>query len=194
MKSKGLLIVISGPSGVGKKTVWSPIINHANLKLGWSISMTTRPMRPGEVNGKDYFFVSKDEFKKAIADGQLLEWAEYANNYYGTPRKYIEHLRENGKNAFLEIECQGALNLINMYKDDPKLLTIFIAPPSLSELSKRLKNRNTESDDIIAQRIKQAEWELEMSKHFQHIIVNDDLAKAQSDLLNLLESKVGYAK
>jgi guanylate kinase len=157
--ANGLLIVLSGPSGVGKKTIWGPLINDKKLKLAFSISMTTRAKRFDEVDKRDYFFVTKQQFKKAIANGDMLEYATYVNNYYGTPKRFVNQLRAKGMNVLLEIESNGALQIMDYAKKnkDKGVVTIFIAPPSLQHLHERLKKRGTESDKKIKERIKQAE-------------------------------------
>ncbi|MDR0985344.1 MAG: guanylate kinase [Mycoplasmataceae bacterium] len=183
---KGLLIVLSGPSGVGKKTIWTPLMNDSQFKLAFSISMTTRSPREGEVDGKDYFFVTKQEFEQAIKENKMLEYATYVNNYYGTPKAYVEKLRNEGKNVLLEIEVQGALKIIDMFKNDDGLVSIFILPPSESVLIERLRGRDTETKEIIDGRIKQAQWELSKSHFYQHQIINDNIDQARNQLKSIL--------
>ncbi|GHU31832.1 hypothetical protein FACS1894166_04020 [Bacilli bacterium] len=156
---KGLLIVLSGPSGVGKRTLWSPLMKDKKLNLGFSISMTTRPKRFDEVEGKDYFFVTKAQFEKAIKTGHMLEYATYVNNYYGTPKDYVDGLRNKGINVLLEIESQGAFQIMDYAKanHDKGVLTIFITPPSLDHLIERLRTRGTETPEKIEKRVKQAQ-------------------------------------
>lgn len=174
MDKKGLLFLITGPSGVGKKTVWQPIINDPRLNIHFSISMTTRPQRPGEIEGVDYFFKTKEQFESAIRNNELLEYATYANNYYGTPRDFVEKLRNEGKNVMLEIEGQGALFVIDFCKKthDDGLVSIFIKPENIDDLRNRLKNRSTESEEVIESRIKQSEWEMSQIDKFQYVICN----------------------
>lgn len=172
MSGKGLLIVLSGPAGCGKGTVVKEIMNDPELKLSYSVSMTTRAPRPGEVDGQNYFFVSKEEFEKAKADGELLESAEYVGNYYGTPVKSVEALREQGRNVLLEIEVQGAEQV---RKARPDALTIFLVPPSLEELERRLRGRKTEAEEIIQQRMAKAEMELEQASEYKYVVCNDDV-------------------
>mgnify|MGYP002474593558 CR=1 FL=1 len=171
---KGFLIVISGPSGVGKRTVLTPLLNDPELNLTYSISMTTREKREGEINGKDYFFLTKQQFEQEIKNDNLLEYATYVDNYYGTPKKYVNDLRNQGKNVLLEIEPQGALLIMDYIKkqNDHKFLSIFIAPQSIEILKSRLLGRATESKAKIEKRIKQAEWELSLKDKYDYYVVN----------------------
>lgn len=173
-KNYGLLILFTGPSGVGKQTVRGPILKDKDLNIAFSVSMTTRKIRKGEKEGVDYFFVTKNQFKDAIKKNKLLEWAQYANNYYGTPAEYVHKLRSQGKNVFLEIEAQGGLQIIDYCKkhNDNKLFSVFIAPPSINELKKRLMERKTENEETINRRLKVAKWEIAQSKKYQNVLVN----------------------
>lgn len=150
MKERGLLIVLSGPSGVGKGTVRQAIFSQEDTKFEYSISVTTRKPREGERNGVDYFFKSREEFEHMIENKKLLEWAEYVGNYYGTPVDYVEQTLSEGKDVFLEIEVQGALQVREAF---PEGLFIFLAPPSLSELQNRIITRGTESEELIRNRM-----------------------------------------
>ncbi len=194
MKNNGLLIVITGPSGVGKKTIWEPLIDKKELNLAFSISMTTRPKRPNEIDGKDYFFLTKAQFEQAIKDNKLLEYATYANNYYGTPIDYVNKLRSEGKNVLLEIEPQGGLQIIDYCKkqSDNQLLTIFILPPTIDELKQRLINRQTESLEIINKRIAAAQWEINQADKYQYKIINetDQSNKATIQLYEILKKHI----
>ena len=143
---KGLLIIISGPSGVGKGTVRNCFMNDESLKLAYSISMTTRSPRQGEQDGVDYIFTTKEEFEQLIADKRLLEYACFCDNYYGTPLDYVQEQMNNGKNVILEIEVQGAMEVKKML---PDTVMIFMLPPSFEELHNRLVNRGTETIDVI---------------------------------------------
>lgn len=186
---KGKLIVFSGPSGVGKHTILSQVINNQELNLAYSVSMTTRKMRSNEENGVHYFFVSEDEFQKAIENNELIEWAEFVNNKYGTPRAYVEQLRNQGKNVILEIEVVGALQVIQSYKDDG-LVSIFLLPPSLDELKNRLVNRNTESESIIQERLAKASNEIDVKDHYQYQIINDDPKQAENELIEVIKHAI----
>lgn len=168
---KGLLVVLSGPSGVGKGTVLKEFINDPKLNLAYSVSMTTREQRPGEIDGVNYNFVTRDEFETAIKDGELLESAEFVGNYYGTPIKNVEKLRNEGKNVLLEIEVQGCTQV---RAKCPDALTIFIVPPSMEELERRIRGRNTEPEEIVQQRLAKASRELELVGQYKYVVCNED--------------------
>lgn len=168
----GKLIIISGPSGVGKKTIIDEIYPDKSLNLYPSISMTTRKPRPNEINGIDYFFVSKEEFEKRIAANELLEYALYNNNYYGTPKFFVDKTLKEGKNVLLEIETLGLKKLLNLGLNCYK---IFIAPPSVEILKERLIKRGTENSEVIEARVKKAEEELKHINLYDVCIINDDL-------------------
>ncbi|MEB3225934.1 MAG: guanylate kinase [Synechococcus sp.] len=178
MTHPGKLIVLTGPSGVGKGTlVRSLLSRHENVFL--SISATTRPPRIGEVEGQDYFFKTRAQFEAMIAAGELLEWAEYAGNYYGTPLPPVTEKIRQGNFVLLEIEVIGA-NLVK--KIYPEALRIFILPPSFEELEHRLRGRGNDPEVAIAKRLERAKEELAMSDEFDHRIVNDDLEVALTEL------------
>lgn len=187
---KGKLIIICGPSGTGKKTVWSGIIDNPKYNTIFSVSMTTRTKRPDEVQNKDYIFVTEEQFKTAIAENKMLEWAIYVNNYYGTPREFVETNLAQGKNVFLEIEMQGVLNVLKNWPHKEDLLSIFIIPPSLDDLKNRLLNRKTESEEIIQKRIKQSQWELTQKDKFDYVIINDKVAQAKKELETILNKSL----
>lgn len=168
---KGLLIIISGPSGVGKGTVRKYFMDDDSLRLTYSISMTTRKPRAGERDGVDYIFTTREKFEEAIANGELLEWAEFVGNYYGTPLAQVEKLREEGKNVLLEIEVQGA---DQVRRKCPDALTIFIIPPSMEELEKRIRGRRSEPEEIVQQRLAKAENEMKMVSNYKYIVCNED--------------------
>ena len=180
--SKGLLIVLSGPSGVGKGTILKEVMKDESLKLAFSISMTTREKREGEVDGVNYFFVSKDEFEQAVKDGKLLEYAEFVGNYYGTPLDYVEKLRNQGINVILEIEVQGCMQV---QEKEPGALTIFIVPPSMEELESRIRGRKSEPEEIIQQRLAKAEKEMEMLNRYKYVVCNDDVELA-ADIISVI--------
>jgi guanylate kinase len=173
-KERGLLIVLSGPSGVGKGTVRKAIMNE-DTDLQYSISMTTRKPREGEMDGVDYFFKSKEEFEELIANNKLLEWAEFVGNYYGTPVDYVEQTLSEGKDVLLEIEVQGAMQV---RKHFPNGVFIFLMPPSLSELRSRITNRGTETDDVINNRMKVAKEEIELMENYDYVVENDKVELA----------------
>ena len=168
---KGLLIIISGPSGVGKGTVRKYFMDDDSLRLTYSISMTTRKPRQGERDGVDYIFTTREKFEEAIAEGELLEWAEFVGNYYGTPLTQVEKLREEGKNVLLGIEVQGA---DQVRKKWPDALSIFIIPPSMEELEKRIRGRRSEPEEIVQQRLAKAENEMKMVSNYKYIVCNED--------------------
>ena len=174
-KQRGLLIVLSGPSGVGKGTVRKELFSQPNTNYEYSISMTTRNPREGEVDGVDYFFKSREEFEALIEQGGLLEHAQFVGNYYGTPLAYVNETLDAGRDVFLEIEVQGAKQI---REKAPDALFIFLAPPSLSELKSRLVGRGTETEDVIAKRIATAEEELEMMSLYDYVVENDEVANA----------------
>ena len=168
---KGLLIIVSGPSGVGKGTVRDYYMKDESLNLTYSISMTTRQPRQGEVDGVDYIFVTREEFEQKIKEGEFLEWAEFVGNYYGTSLTQVNKLREEGKNVILEIEVQGA----TIVKEKcPDAVTIFIIPPSIEELEKRIRGRRSEAEEIIQQRLAKATQELKLVGNYKYVVCNDD--------------------
>jgi guanylate kinase len=173
-KDKGLLLVLSGPSGVGKGTVCSAL-RKRDKDIVYSVSATTRSPREGEQEGVNYFFKSKDEFKKMIEEDQLLEWAEYVGNYYGTPRTYVEEQIELGNDVILEIEVQGALKVKEKF---PQGVFIFLSPPSMEELRHRIITRGTETDDSVKNRMSVAKEEIDMMEYYDYVVVNDQVESA----------------
>jgi guanylate kinase len=170
----GRLIVLTGPSGVGKGTLLKSLVQrHPELYL--SVSATTRAPRPGEVNGKTYFFLSRPEFERMIAQGEFLEWAEFAGNFYGTPRQAVEEQIRQGRWVILEIELEGARQV---RKHFPDAVRIFILPPSLLELEFRIRHRGTETEEAIARRMLRAQEEIDAASEFDIQIVNDDFEGA----------------
>lgn len=174
-KERGLLIVLSGPSGVGKGTVRKELFSQPDTNYEYSISMTTRKPREGEVDGVDYFFKEKEDFEALIEQGKLLEYAQYVGNYYGTPIDYVNQTLDAGRDVFLEIEVQGATQIREKVPDG---LFIFLAPPSLSELQNRLVGRGTETKEVIANRIEAANKELEMMNLYDYVVENDEVTLA----------------
>ena len=182
MKRKNRLFVISGSSGVGKGTVIKEFLaKHPEFKL--SISCTTRGKRDGEVHGQNYFFLTKDEFKKCVENEDFLEWAEFSGNHYGTRKSFVEDCLKNGDNLILEIDTKGALNVKKIM---PEAVLIFIAPPSIEELEARLRGRHTETEEAIQKRLASIKLEMENSKHFDYKIVNDEIANAVKGLEKIM--------
>ena len=175
MQEKGLLIVLSGPSGVGKGTVRKEIFSQPDTAFEYSVSATTRLPRKGEVDGVDYFFKSREDFEEMIEHDQLLEYAEYVGNYYGTPVDYVRSTLDAGKDVFLEIEVQGAGQVRRKF---PEGLFIFLAPPSLSELENRIVTRGTETEELIKGRMIAAREELEMMELYDYVVENDQVELA----------------
>jgi guanylate kinase len=168
---KGLLIVLSGPSGVGKGTICSAL-RKSSPELVYSVSATTRTARQGEVEGVNYFFKTREQFQSMIEHDELLEWAEYVGNYYGTPRSFVEETIRSGKDIILEIEVQGALKVKEKF---PEGVFIFILPPSLTELESRIQGRGTETSDSIRSRLNVAVEEIRLLEHYDYAVVNDEV-------------------
>ena len=183
-KQRGLLVILSGPSGVGKGTVRAAVFKQEDCEYVYSVSATTRSARPGEIDGKDYFFVKREEFESLIANQALLEYAEYVGNYYGTPLDNIEKNLAEGYDVFLEIEVQGASKVRQRM---PEGIFIFLAPPSLNELETRLGDRGTDSKEKIAQRMKQAKHEIEMMAEYDYVVVNDQVDNAVRKINAIIE-------
>lgn len=186
MKEKGLLIVLSGPSGVGKGTVRKAVFSRPDAKFEYSISMTTRKPREGEKNGIDYFFKSRDEFEQLIEKGKLLEYAEYVGNYYGTPVDYVKETLESGKDVFLEIEVQGAKQVREKF---PEGLFIFLMPPSLEELQSRIVGRGTESVELINNRMDAARKEIELMNLYDYVVENDNVERAVDKINAIVQAE-----
>ncbi len=177
------LFVISGSSGVGKGTVIEGFLKR-NPDFNLSISYTTRSEREGEVDGVNYFFVSKEDFKKSIENNEFLEWAKFSENYYGTKREFVQKSLAKNKDLLLEIDTQGALQLKEKM---PAAVLIFIAPPSYQDLEFRLRNRNTESEDAIEKRLDFVKIELKNSEHFDYRIVNDKIEDTITELERIIK-------
>ncbi|WP_079508380.1 guanylate kinase [Mesobacillus jeotgali] len=183
MQEKGLLIVLSGPSGVGKGTVRKELFSQPDTAFEYSVSATTRLPREGERNGVDYFFKTREEFEEMIREDQLLEYAEFVGNYYGTPVEYVRETLDAGKDVFLEIEVQGASQVRRKF---PEGLFIFLAPPSLSELENRIVTRGTETEDIIKGRMKAAREELDMMELYDYVVENDQVERAAARVKSIV--------
>ncbi len=188
-KKRGLLIIMSGPSGVGKGTIRKEVMKDKSLNLFYSVSMTTRNPRPGEVDGEDYYFVSKEEFQRNIDNDNLLEWAEFVGNRYGTPKDKVDGMRDDGKNVMLEIEVNGTTQVLEKCQGHD-VVSIFIIPPSFEELENRIRNRGTESDEVIKNRIEKAKKEMELKYHYEFIVLNDDLERAAEEVREIIRSKM----
>ncbi len=186
MSERGLLIVLSGPSGVGKGTVRKAIFESEGNEFEYSISMTTRKMREGEVEGLDYFFRSREEFEALIQAGKMLEHAEYVGNYYGTPLDYVNQTLNEGKDVFLEIEVQGAMKVKEKVPDG---VFIFLTPPDFDELKSRIVNRGTDDMSVIDERMKVAREEVEMMRHYDYAVVNDKVELAVDRIKKIIESE-----
>ena len=185
---KGLLIILSGPSCVGKNCVRQEIMKSGKLDLVYSISMTTREKREKEVDGVDYYFVSDEEFQKNIDEGNFLEWASFVGHRYGTPKDKVEELRNKGKNVFLEIEINGASQVLSKVHDD-RVISFFLMPPSFAALEKRIRKRQTESEEIIQERLQKGLKEMTMTENYDHIIINDKISRAAQEIIDLVKAK-----
>ena len=184
---KGIIIVVSGFSGAGKGTLMKELTKkYDNYAL--SVSATTRNPRPGEVNGREYFFVTNEEFEKLINENGLIEHAGYVDHYYGTPRKFVEDKLSQGIDVILEIEIQGALQIKEQY---PDAVLLFVMPPSVAELEKRLRGRGTETEEVILQRLKRAKEESVGIEKYDYLVINDDLEKCTERLHSIIEAAHG---
>ena len=186
LNDKGMLIVISGPSGVGKGTVRKALFDRRGHRLVYSISMTTRKPREGEVDGVDYYFVTREEFQKRIDNNQFLDWAEFVGNYYGTPKDKVEEQIEAGKEVVLEIEVNGALQVLKQVKD---AVSIFIVPPGRQALYDRLRNRGTEPEELIKERVNKANREFKLAHKYDYIVVNDDVDNAADRIMAIIRAE-----
>lgn len=186
MTERGLLIVLSGPSGVGKGTVRKAIFESEGNEFKYSISMTTRKKRIGEIEGVDYFFRTREEFEELIAAGEMLEYAEYVGNYYGTPLSYVQKTLDEGKDVFLEIEVQGAQQVKEKVPDG---VFIFLTPPDLVELRSRITGRGTDAPDVIDERMRVAREEIEMMALYDYAVVNDQVPLAVTRIKDIIVSE-----
>lgn len=185
----GKIVIISAPSGCGKSTIIAQIINRPELRLSFSVSATTRPPRPGEQHGVNYYFLEPKDFQTAIARDELVEWEEvYPGRYYGTLRSEVERIRANGKNVILDIDVKGGVNVKRIYGNDA--LAIFIEPPSINTLRQRLTNRGTEGNEAIEQRVARAQMELSYAPYYDQRIVNDQLDTAVKQVREAIDKFV----
>lgn len=182
---KGKLIIVSAPSGAGKTTLVRHLL-EGNLNLGFSVSATSRQQRPGETDGKDYFFMTSDAFREKIEAGDLLEWQEvYAGSFYGTLLSEVEKLRHLGKNVIFDVDVVGGMNIKKKFGKEA--LSVFISPPSIEVLEQRLKNRSTDSPETIAKRMEKAKWEMSFAPQFDVVVVNDNLEEARRNIYSVVE-------
>ena len=186
LNDRGLLVVISGPSGVGKGTVRKALFEMPKHNLTYSVSMTTRAKRPGERDGIDYYFVSREEFLKRVDEGKFLEHAEFVGNFYGTPLDKVNERLEDGQEVVLEIEVEGALQV---KKKVPDCVMIFIVPPGKEALYQRLRKRGTESEDVNQQRIEKANREFKLAKYYDYIVVNDEVSNAADRIMAIIRAE-----
>lgn len=185
MREKGKLIVLSGPSGAGKSTVVFKAMEGRD-DFCFSTSVTTRKPRPGEVDGREYFFIDRKQYDRMVQQGELLEHAEYVNNGYGTPKAFVEERLAEGMNVVLDIEIQGARQV---YEKMPDAVRIFLIPPSLEELRRRLESRGTETQEVIEGRLARARQEYEEARFYQYIVVNEEVDKAAAEFLAIVTAE-----
>ncbi|UQS83454.1 guanylate kinase [Bombilactobacillus thymidiniphilus] len=183
---KGMLIVLSGPSGVGKGTVRKAMLQDSNIKFEYSVSMTTRNIRPGEKDGVDYFFSSKESFEAEIANGGMLEYAKYVDNYYGTPLRRVQETLANGTDVFLEIEVNGAMQVREKMPDG---VFIFLTPPDLASLRSRITGRGSEDQTTIDKRMEKARQEIKMMSNYDYAVVNDEVSLAVKRIEQIIKSE-----
>ncbi len=186
MDSKGILIVVSGFSGAGKGTLMKELLKNHPGQYTLSISATTRQPRDGEEDGREYFFTTTEEFEKMIAQDQLIEYARYVNNYYGTPRAYVEQKLEEGKDVILEIEIQGAMKVKEAF---PETVLLFVTPPTAGELKHRLTGRGTETEEVIDSRLRRAVEEADGMDQYDYLIINDDLERCAKELHDIIQGE-----
>ena len=190
MKNKGKLIVFSAPSGSGKTTIVQHLLQQVRLNLDFSISATSRAKRGTEIHGKDYYFISPAEFKKHIEQDDFIEWEEvYANNFYGTLKDELTRIWSEGKHVIFDIDVVGGLNIKEKFPE--QTLSVFVQPPSLTEMERRLRNRKTDSEEKILERIDKAAKEMEYSRDFDVVLINDDLEKAKQEACKLVDEFIG---
>ncbi|NBH17194.1 guanylate kinase [Clostridiaceae bacterium] len=186
MKRKGILAVVSGFSGAGKGTLMKALLETYGEQYALSISATTRKPRPGEEEGKDYFFVSKERFQQMIQEDALIEHACYVGNYYGTPKEYVTRQMEAGRDVILEIEIQGAFKVKEIF---PDALLLFVTPPSAAELERRLRGRKTETEEVIRDRLRRAFEEAKFMEQYDYLLINDDLKTCVQEMNQLIQTQ-----
>ena len=186
MSKRGVLVILSGPSGVGKGTVRKILMELPDVNLFYSISLTTRPKRPGEEEGKDYYFVDKETFQKNIDDGNLLEYAEFVGNYYGTPKDKVEEMLNEGKNVLLEIEVNGTKKVLAKM---PDAVSIYLMPPNFGALESRIRGRSTEEEAIIQKRLAKAKMEMEVAGDYEYNVINDDVNRAANEIARIIRER-----
>jgi guanylate kinase len=186
---KGLLIIISGPSGVGKGTIRQEMMADKSLNLWYSVSLTTREKRPGEVDGREYHFVSEKEFQDNLNNGNLFEHNKFVNHYYGTPKDRVEKMRNEGRNVILEIDVNGARQVMEKC-DGETPISIFILPPSMDELEKRIRGRCTEGEKAIEGRLERARVEMEDAKYYKYKVVNDSVSRCAHEIQDILRKEI----
>ncbi len=184
MKGKGLLVVISGPAGTGKGTVVNELVKDDNIVV--SVSATTRSPREGEKDGVHYHFITREQFKQMIDNDDLLEYAQYCGNFYGSPKKMAEEKMKEGKDVILEIEVQGCEKI---KKKNPDCVSIFIMPPSMEELERRLRKRGTETEEVILKRMERAKEEVALAKNYDYIVVNGPLEECVADVMSVINAE-----
>lgn len=185
MPRDGLILVISGPSGAGKGTLYK-LLEEKDPNVRFSVSATTRKPREGEIEGKNYFFTSKEKFENMIKNNELIEWDCFCENYYGTPVKLVEDTVSAGKDIVLDITVEGAINIKKRY---PECVTVFILPPSFEELEKRIRGRGTESDEVIKKRLESARKEIEFIDKYDYFVINDDASKAADEIIHIISAE-----
>ena len=190
---EGKIIILSAPSGSGKSTIIKELMKQEDLKLGFSISATSRAPRGEEKHGKDYFFLTEEDFKKKVSNGEFVEWEEvYAGVCYGTLESEINRITDSGNNLVMDVDVKGALNIKRKYNN--KAFTIFIMPPDIGTLERRLRNRGTDSEATIEERLKKAELEIGFAKEFDTIVINDDLQNAVDETTSKIRQFLGSQK
>ncbi|MCR5809692.1 MAG: guanylate kinase [Clostridiales bacterium] len=183
---RGILYIISGPSGVGKGTIARALLEASEGSMVFSVSATTRAPRPGEEHGREYFFITREEFDRMIEEGEFLEYMNvFGRNYYGTPRRYVEEQLEAGRDVLLDIDVNGAMKV---KENCPEAVAIMLAPPSMAELRRRLENRGTETQEVIERRLAEAKSELSRMNEYDYVIVNDDLLTAIEQCQRIVET------